>query len=503
MTKYRHITAVISILAMLAVCLSACSAKTAGKDVQAQETQAAEESQVPAEEVQASKEAQATEEAQATAEAQATEEARPSADAQAETVQEEADAQTVDETKKQQDTAQSQAGVRPYYTVERRTFDEDEGETMVIASGSYETVRLTEEAAAAYPALSDTLTALGAEKSEEAGKWYGEIKEAAVSYQAEYQGDPADFPAGEMTVGIVPVRCDSEVLSFFETSSGYYPGAAHGITGLSGFSYDTAAGTAIDLTDVVTDLSALVPAIAENLMSIGDGMPVTDVESELKEYLEENSGNMAWVIDRDALVVRFAPYDLASYARGVLEARIPYGKYPDLFTGKYGRYEGPFARQLNPDMPLALDLDGDGETESVFVTGTFGMDEEFSLSYSELEVTVGTMGCAEQAYFNSWASVLLHTADGRNILLVDTRGDSDYPVLFVFEAGSSGPVLTGKMEGMGFAAAYRDGSGEDDEYLEEYPVLDPASFALKAWSESGNSEVVFYEIGEDGMPTQL
>lgn len=486
MTNYRYITSVISIMAMLAVCLSACSVKTAGKDAQAQETQAVEEVQASLGETQVPEEPQVPE------------------DEQAETAQEEADAQAQDETKKQADTAQAQAGMRPYYTVERRTFlDEDEDETMVIASGSYETIRLTEEAAAAYPALSDTLAALSAEKSEEAGNWYGEIKEAAVSYQAEYQEDPADFPAGEMTIGIEPVRCDSEVLSFFEKSSGYNSGAAHSIVGIRGFSYDTAAGAAIDLTDVVTDLSALVPAVAENLMSMGDGMPVTDVEDELREYWDENSGNLAWVIDRDALVLRFAPYDLASYARGMLEARIPYEKYPDLFTGKYGRYEGSFARQLNPDMPTPLDLDGDGETETVFVTGTYGMDEVVSLSFSELEVTVGSMGCAEQADFNTWASVLVHTADGRNILLVDTRADSDYPVLFVFETGSSGPVLKGKMEGMCFAAAYREGSGEDDGYLEEYPVLDPARFALKEWSESGNSDVVFYEIGEDGMPAQL
>ena len=486
MTKYRYITSVISIMAMLAVCLSACSVKTAGKDAQAQETQAVEEVQASLGETQVPEEPQVPE------------------DEQAETAQEEAEAQAQEETKKQADTAQAQDGIRPYYTVERRTFlDEDEDETMVIASGSYETIRLTEEAAAAYPALSDTLAALSAEKSEEAGKWYGEIKEAAVSYQAEYQEDPADFPAGEMTIGIEPVRCDSEVLSFFEKSSGYNSGAAHGIVGIRGFSYDTAAGAAIDLTDVVTDLSSLVPAVAENLMSMGDGMPVTDVEDELREYWDENSGNLAWVIDRDALVLRFAPYDLASYARGMLEARIPYEKYPDLFTGKYGRYEGSFARQLNPDMPPPLDLDGDGETETVFVTGTYGMDEVVSLSFSELEVTVGSMGCAEQADFNTWASVLVHTADGRNILLVDTRADSDYPVLFVFETGSSGPVLKGKMEGMCFAAAYREGSGEDDGYLEEYPVLDPARFALKEWSESGNSDVVFYEIGEDGMPSQL
>ena len=119
------------------------------------------------------------------------------------------------------------------------------------------------------------------------------------------------------------------------------------------------------------------------------------------------------------------------------------------------------------------------------------------------KVTVGTMGCAQQADFFSWNSVLVHTGDGRNIILVETRGDNDYPDLYVFEAGSKGPRAIGKMEGMAFAAAYREASGDDGEFLEEYPALDPSAFALKEWSDQGNKDVLFYEIGEDGMPVQL
>ena len=158
---------------------------------------------------------------------------------------------------------------------------------------------------------------------------------------------------------------------------------------------------------------------------------------------------------------------------------------------------------MNPNVPVSLDLNGDGETETVFVTGSYGMDGSMGLSYSELEVTVGNMGCAEQADFFSWGSVLVHTEDGRNIILVETVADSDYPDLYVFEAGKSGPSPVGKMEGMAFAAAYREASGDDGEFLEEYPALDPSAFALKEWSDQGNKDVLFYEIGEDGMPVQL
>ena len=63
--------------------------------------------------------------------------------------------------------------------------------------------------------------------------------------------------------------------------------------------------------------------------------------------------------------------------------------------------------------------------------------------------------------------------------------------------------MVGKMGGTGFAAAYHEADGEEEEYLEEYPVLDPSSFALKEWSDTGETEVLFYEIGEDGMPVEL
>ena len=157
---------------------------------------------------------------------------------------------------------------------------------------------------------------------------------------------------------------------------------------------------------------------------------------------------------------------------------------------------------MNPNVPVSLDLNGDGETETVFVTGSYGMDGSMGLSYSELEVTVGNMGCATQADFFSWSSVLAHTEDGRNIIIVETVAESDYPTLYVFKEGKSGPSLVGKMEGMTFASQYHD-EGDDDGYVEVYPLLDPSAFALKEWSESGNTEAVFYEIGEDGMPVPL
>lgn len=509
MRKNKRNISFILAAVMLAVCLCSCTAKSAEKDAKpapeaAVETQENAEAQGTAE----NGEANAADAQQAADPADAQQAAAPaeagaeeSADAAAKAGTETSAGASADTQAAEGAEVNKEAGIMPVYTLERHTHLEVSSD-MLIASATYETVKLSEEAKEAYPALNEAMEALSAVMSEQSESSYSEIKEAAASSWADHKGSSEDFSAGDMTVEIEPVRCDGDVLSFFEMSNVYYPDSAHGLTGYAGYNYDTATGAPITLTDVVTDLSALLPAVAENLIALGDGMPVTDVESELKESFGENGEDLDWVLDRDALVLRFAPYEIASYARGVVEARIPYAKYPDLFTGKYGRYDGAFAKRMNPNVPVSLDLNGDGETETVFVTGSYGMDGSMGLSYSELEVTVGNMGCATQADFFSWSSVLAHTEDGRNIIIVETVAESDYPTLYVFKEGKSGPSLVGKMEGMTFASQYHD-EGDDDGYVEVYPLLDPSAFALKEWSESGNTEAVFYEIGEDGMPVPL
>ena len=321
---------------MLAACLCSCTAKSAEKDGQAAsgaaaQTQETAESQAAAED-QAAADDQA---AEAGAENAAGAEAAAAGDQAAEVAEATAVAQT-GASAGTGDEALTESGIRPVYTLERHT-NFELSDDLLIAQGSYEIVRLSEEAKEAYPALGEALDALRTEMSGQAEKQFGEIKEAAVSFRESYDGDLEAFPSGDMTCGIEPVRCDSAVLSFYESCTLTYPDAAHGFMGYTGYNYDTATGAAIALTDVITDLNALLPAVSENLVALGDGMPVTDVESELEEAFGQNGENLDWVIDRDALVLRFAPYDVAPYARGTVEARVPFAKYPDLFTGKYGR----------------------------------------------------------------------------------------------------------------------------------------------------------------------
>ena len=475
---------------MLAACLSGCAGqKEKPADETAQETEAAAEEQAGPEE-QAESEVQAGAEAESAA-----------------------------------NTAQA-AGILPAYTLREYTNSEMEG-YYIIAGGVYDIPELTEEAKAAYPGLDASLQAAGAEIEKQAKDQFDEIENAAELYLKDFQDDMKDFPAGDMERKIETVRCDSSVLSFFQTVSTYYPGAAHGLVGYTGYNYDPVTGSQIAITDVVKDLSAMAPAVSENLVTLADGVPFTDVQTPLEEYFDQNSGELSWVIDRDGIVFRFAPYEIAPYAAGTIEARVRFDKYPELFTGKYGAADGAYAKMLAPHFYNAMDLNGDGETEYLAVSGIGGNMDTYTYNTS-IQVIAGDRECTVEDSFYSLRAAFARAEDGGSYVYVETTTDNDYNYMHVFEIRDGEPVYVGKMDGTGFAWIYHVPDGrysepydpsdkgdfdqdlesddwKEDEYSQLFPLLDPAAFALDTRMDlmSTYSAIRFYECGEDGMPSPL
>jgi hypothetical protein len=106
-------------------------------------------------------------------------------------------------------------------------------------------------------------------------------------------------------------------------SSVYYPGAAHGSIGYSGYNYELENGAQITLAEVFTDPAALKPVVAKYLHAQADGSPIEDAEDALQYYFDEgNMDALTWVIDQDGVTFLFAPSDIAPYAMGTLEAKI-------------------------------------------------------------------------------------------------------------------------------------------------------------------------------------
>ena len=418
-----------------------------------------------------------------------------------------------EETAQTQETAQSAEAesdvVRPVYKLQSHSCMEEKDLTL-IASGSYDTVRLTEEAAMNYVYLNkaiETENDLIAEKYE---KSFAEVKEAAENALAEQREDTEEFPVGNMEGKIIPVRCDQTVLSFYEVSSVYYPGAAHGSIGYSGYNYNPENGAQITLAEVFTDPAALKPVVAKYLRAQADGSPIEDAEDALQYYFDEgNMDALTWVIDQDGVTFLFAPSDIAPYAMGTLEAKIYFDREPSLFTGNYGPSKEGYVKPLSPYTEMTVDLDGDGSDEKLSVTGTYEEGNEI-YAYSGIQVSVGDQVCTTELYCFSMQPSFVHTEDGRNYVYVVTATDNDYPELTVFAIKDNVPSLLGKMDGTGFASAfhpeYVDGEYSlEQSFNERYPLIDPSKFALGTRMQlmSTYSGRRFYKVGEDGMPAPL
>ena len=399
--------------------------------------------------------------------------------------------------------------VRPVYKLQSHSRMEEKDLTL-IASGSYDTVRLTEEAAMNYVYLNkaiETENDLIAEKYE---KSFAEVKEAAENALAEQREDTEEFPVGNMEGKIIPVRCDQTVLSFYEVSSVYYPGAAHGSIGYSGYNYKLENGAQITLAEVFTDPAALKPVVAKYLHAQADGSPIEDAEDALQYYFDEgNMDALTWVIDQDGVTFLFAPSDIAPYAMGTLEAKISFDREPSLFTGNYGPSKEGYVKPMSPYTEMTVDLDGDGSDEKLSVTGTYEEGNEI-YEYSGIQVFVGDQVCTTELYCFSMQPSFVHTEDGRNYVYVVTGTDNDYPELTVFAIKDNVPSLVGKMDGTGFASAfhpeYVDGEYSlEQSFSERYPLIDPSKFALDTRMQlmSTYSGRRFYKVGEDGMPAPL
>ena len=401
------------------------------------------------------------------------------------------------------------AAVLPSVAFDRYSSAEFENGEM-ISRCVFETFRLTEEAAAAYPSLDKALADNIFATKENYDQYFDEVEEASKQYLQEYGTGTDTFPAGEIEAHLDVVRCDTDVLSLRETCYSYNSGAAHGMTGYEGHNYNAATGEKILLTDVIADTTALLPAVAENLTAVADGIPVTDVEDALRFAFEDGFDNLDWVLEQDGITFMFAPSDIAAYAAGPLEAKISFARYPSLFTGNYGAGTGSFVRSVSTYGQLSVDLDGDGTRESVSVTGV--SDENSDLgAMKAIRVAVDGEAVEAEEYCYTLTSYLVHTDEGANYIYAMTTTDNEYPKLSVFALNGKMPVKVGEMDGSGIAGTYVEVYEDDGEvdadgsYIEEYPIVDPSSFRLSTRTNlmSTYSAQRAYKTGGNGMPEPL
>ncbi len=405
--------------------------------------------------------------------------------------------------------AQAANSALPEVVFEEYNLLETEDDYKVIASGFYNTIKLTQEAAAAYPALNNTVTAQSGEIEKRYDADFEELEEASETFRKQQNMDENDYPTGSLEGRLDVVRCDASVLSLLETTYSFYPGSAHGSTAFRDYNYDTATGEAVKLSDVFADPSALPAVISQNLKIQADGSPYEGTEEELRQYFDGTYEEPAWLIDEQGVTFLFAPAELAPHAAGTLEAKISFTDNASLFTGKYGPAEGAYVRKLATDVPFTADLDGDGVKETLSVNYDYGEGAD-SYGYEGFKVCVDDSECAVEQYIYSMNAYLIHREDGKNYIYVITQTDNDYEILNVFAISDKKASAAGTLNGTGIGTVYHEVYDEgkydpEKSYMEIFPLIDPESFALDTRMNlmSTYSAVRSYRVGNDGVPEPL
>lgn len=184
-------------------------------------------------------------------------------------------------------------------------------------------------------------------------------------------GDPA-FGPYTYNEAVTVRRSDSTALSL-SISWDIYSGGAHGTYGMTGYAFDAKTGKALVLSDmlnkdwsgqksaseVICDMvvERLTESYADELFGL-EPMP---------EYVAKKiqDGSIKWMLDPDGLIFSFDPYEIASYATGMIQVKVFFAEEPELFSAKYREAPDEYMMSILKNQPYFFDLDGDGEAEEL------------------------------------------------------------------------------------------------------------------------------------------
>ena len=124
-------------------------------------------------------------------------------------------------------------------------------------------------------------------------------------------------------------RADTVAVSFLQQE---YTGSSgvHGMYVWEGVNLDPLTGEKIPLSAVVKDKDALVKAICKQLRQDYPHSSFDGLEAKLQQ--EASSDTLNWTLDPRGITFYFNPYEIASYAEGLLMATILFREQPELFN---------------------------------------------------------------------------------------------------------------------------------------------------------------------------
>ncbi len=375
---------------------------------------------------------------------------------------------------------------------------EEEGDTLYL-QGFHDSLKLTPESAAAFPALDQALEAYRISEEKE-------VKKLAADYVDQRKDHPENVYNEEVSFVIedqVRVRrADEDVLSFLYHNY-TYAGGVHGGYGIKSGNYDVKTGKEISLDNIIKDQDGLAKALKTELEEKYDKDSFFEglAETLVKEIKGEDDLELTWALGPQGVTFCFSPYEIGPYAAGSQFVTLTYTSYGDLFTDAYRPGEATdYGMEFSSMEELDVDLDQDGQTDRLSVSTDYDEDGDVIINYTVRvnDRVLDTKDTQADVYYYSMDQQLLIGENGKVYLYINGLSDNDYSSIDIYDLSGGKPV---------YVASRNLSKGsylvEEEDYSYCSAVLtDSSRMLLSARFDilsTYSGRKVFY-LGKDGEP---
>ena len=296
-------------------------------------------------------------------------------------------------------------------------------------------------------------------------------------------------------------RADTLAVSLLEYSTNY-EGGVHGMSGVSGRTFDSKTGRELSLSDVCPNPVQLAGVIKEQLCREYPNASFVGNGAEAVDYLM-GAGNIAWTLDPTGVTFYFNPYLIGSYAEWIFSTTVLFDEHPELFAGEYCRAPKEYCMEILRGLPVRASFAGK-ESAQIKPTTSDG----------------GLKIIKDGAFLDDWGEtydlrcVLVSLADGRKYLYLDgvAAGDA-WERTTVYDLNNKIPMRVPMKQQMtrrgdvdeDFAEAERGQIKIDEKRDKGFSIMaDPENFYMTLLDEkTGKAKLCQCRVGEDGAPEIL
>ena len=370
---------------------------------------------------------------------------------------------------------------------------------------------LSDEEAAAYPELNQALTLEYNTLKKSTQEDLNNLKESAEEMVEYMQGDDNMQLRAEYAPYVL--RADENVVSYEQFYDDYY-GGAHGYHSYAGFNFDTKTGKKLDLYDVITGEESVKAGIIQELKNkyasedglVENNTPEEDADA-FFEYVDskDQSGAVAWSLGADRLNIYYNPYNIGSWALGIVSVSLPFEKYPDAVKEEYKMGPSDYSVKIGIYADYSADIYNDGSFSDVSVYPDGTDDYANSALRIQIQDENGqvTSRVFDDMYYFTMEAYYVKTGN-RHFLHVFTHSENDWTADNVYEITNGQIRDLGYVEGTPALIRYEYNYNEDSLFTNSEDVAaynDPGALYLEktmnAFSTYSGSR--HYHVGSSGL----